>query len=65
MSAKLALGEKIDFGELSSTIGAMVRVSSRLGLQRRTKDITTPSLAAYLEEKHSKAEAGDIDGDAA
>lgn len=48
MSAKLALGETIDFSVLSSTIGAMVRVASRLGLQKRSRDVT-PSLDEYLQ----------------
>jgi len=62
MSAKLALGEAIDFSTLAQTIGAMVRVASRLGIQRRSRDITTPSVEDYLAHKAKQREAENGDG---
>jgi hypothetical protein len=53
MNAKLALGEEIDISEHSSCVGALVRVASRLGLRRRQKDVTPPSLDEYLASKDS------------
>jgi hypothetical protein len=39
LNAQLALGEPIDFSEHAQAVSAMVRIASRLGLQRRAKDI--------------------------
>jgi hypothetical protein len=39
LNTQLALGQKIDLAQHSSAVGAMVRVASRLGLQRRAKDV--------------------------
>jgi hypothetical protein len=47
MNAKLLLGEEIDVSAHAATVSALVRVASRLGLRRRSKDIT-PSLVEYL-----------------
>jgi hypothetical protein len=44
LNCQLALGEKIDLAQHSSAVGAMVRVASRLGLQRRSKDVTPDPL---------------------
>ena len=49
LNVRLLLGEKIDLTELSQIISAMVRVASRLGLRRRSRDVTTPLLKDYLE----------------
>jgi hypothetical protein len=38
----------------------MVRVATRLGLRRRPKDVSVPSLARYLATKGR--EGGDVDG---
>jgi hypothetical protein len=47
LNTKLALGEAIDLSQHAQCVGAMVRVASRLGLQRRAKDIS-PTLSDYL-----------------
>jgi hypothetical protein len=41
LNTRLALGEQIDLSEHSQAVSAMVRVASRLGLQRRVRDITS------------------------
>jgi hypothetical protein len=55
LNTRLALGQPVDFSQAASVVGAMVRVASRLGLQRRAKDVG-PSLSSYLE---SIADAAD------
>ncbi len=49
LNAKLALGEEIDISQHAQCVGAMVRVASRLGIERRQKDIT-PTLADIARE---------------
>jgi hypothetical protein len=39
LNTRLALGQEIDLSQHAQAVSAMVRVASRLGLQRRTKDI--------------------------
>jgi hypothetical protein len=46
LNTRLLLGETIDLGQHAQAVSAMVRVSSRLGLQRRAKDVS--SLGDYL-----------------
>ena len=48
LNTRLLLGQEIDLSEHAATVSAIVRVSSRLGLRRRAKDITPPSVAEYL-----------------
>lgn len=50
LNAKLLLGELVELGDHAAAISAMVRVASRIGIQRRMHDVT-PDLAAYLEAK--------------
>jgi hypothetical protein len=49
LNTRLALGESIDLGQHAQAVSAMVRVASRLGLQRRAKDIG-PTLGDILRE---------------
>jgi hypothetical protein len=49
MNCRLMLGQSIDPTNYGSLTSGLVRLSSRLGLQRRTKDVTTPNLNQYLE----------------
>jgi hypothetical protein len=56
LNTRLLLGEEIDLSQHALAVSAMVRVASRLGLQRRARDvITPPSVAAYLEHKQQRA----------
>ena len=48
MEAQLANGADIDITEYSQLTSTLVRVVSRLGINRRVKDIT-PSVRDYLE----------------
>ena len=50
LNTRLALGQQIDVGSHSTCISAMVRVASRLGIHRRTRDVT-PSLSQYLQQQ--------------
>jgi hypothetical protein len=48
MEAKLANGEKIDVSEHALLCSTLSRLASRIGIDRRSKDIT-PSLKDYIE----------------
>jgi hypothetical protein len=56
LNTQLALGQTIDLAQHAQAVSAMVRVASRLGLQRRSVDITPPSVAEYLEHKSKHRE---------
>jgi hypothetical protein len=47
LNTQLALGQEINLAQHAQAVTAMVRVASRLGLQRRQKDLT-PTLAEYI-----------------
>jgi hypothetical protein len=57
LNTQLALGQEIDLSQHAQAVSAMVRVASRLGLQRRAKDIG-PTLGdllrADLEEQRER-----------
>jgi hypothetical protein len=53
INTRLLLGHEIDFALHTQCVSAMVRVASRLGLQRRGKDEPL-SLDAYLRSKHDE-----------
>jgi hypothetical protein len=61
LNTRLALGLEIDLSQHAQAVSAMVRVASRLGLQRRAK--TVESLQDYLARKY-EATADAIEGDA-
>jgi hypothetical protein len=46
LNTQLALGQPIDLGQHAQCVSAMVRVASRLGIERRAKPIET--LQEYL-----------------
>lgn len=52
LNAQLALGQQIDLSQHAQAVTAMVRVASRLGLQRRQRDVT-PSLSDYLATREA------------
>src|SRR5262249_54145799 len=58
LNARLMAGEEINLAQHAQAVSAMVRVASRLGLQRRQKDVE-PTLAQILaaEEALDAAEA--------
>jgi len=47
LNVRLVLGETIDLSQHALCVSAMVRVASRLGLQRRSRDVT-PTLGDLL-----------------
>ena len=49
LNFKLALGQEIDLGQHAQACSAMVKIASRLGLQRRAKNIG-PSLGDVLRQ---------------
>jgi hypothetical protein len=53
LNTRLALGEAIDVSQHSQCVGAMVRVASRLGLQRRAVDVG-PGLGDLLRRDHER-----------
>jgi hypothetical protein len=63
LNARILLGEKIDLSSYLQASSTMVRIGSRLGLQRRSREI--PALADYLEHKARAADADDVDAEAA
>jgi hypothetical protein len=44
LEARMVRGEEIDIGTLCTLASTTVRISSRLGLERRTKDVTPDPL---------------------
>jgi hypothetical protein len=51
LEAKLADGADIDIGEYTSLTSTLVRVVSRLGIDRVSPDVTPPSVAEYMAHK--------------
>ena len=58
MEARLANGEQIDIGEHALLSSTLVRIAQRIGIDRRSKNIT-PSLRDYLEAKSVEIEAAE------
>jgi hypothetical protein len=56
LNTQLALGQPIDLGQHAQCVSAMVSVASRLGLQRRPKDIG-PSLGDLLRAGQRQEDA--------
>jgi hypothetical protein len=54
MNAKIMLGEEVDLGLHALVAGAMCRLATRLGVKRQARDVTPPSLAAYLATKEEE-----------
>jgi hypothetical protein len=50
MEAKLANGEQIDIAGHSLLVSTMTRIASRIGIDRRSRNVT-PSLSDYLASK--------------
>jgi hypothetical protein len=49
VNARVLLGQEIDLAEHASIISSLVRIASRLGTQRRPRDLAAPSLTSYLD----------------
>jgi hypothetical protein len=63
LNTRLALGEEINLAQHAQAVSAMVRVASRLGLQRRQKVVGELTLGdllrADIEERQRAADAED------
>jgi hypothetical protein len=59
LESRLANGEKIDIAEHSLLSSTLTRLATRIGIDRRSKDISPPSVEAYLahiaKQKQSEA----------
>jgi hypothetical protein len=65
LNYQILLGEaaEADVASFATLASTMLRIGSRLGLQRRPKDITAvPTLARYLQQHHT-AESSDGDSE--
>ena len=51
MNAQIMLGQEVDLGLHALVSGALCRLATRLGVKRVARDVTPPSLAAYLASK--------------
>jgi hypothetical protein len=58
LNTRLALGQEIDLSQHAQAVSAMVRVATRLGLQRRAKPVET--LQEYLARKYPKQQAVEV-----
>jgi len=58
MEAQLAKGEAIDVGQYALLSSSLVRIATRIGLDRRARNIT-PTLSEYLESKANATEAAE------
>jgi hypothetical protein len=57
--AKLLAGEPIEVDEYSAITTSMIRSATRLGTQRRVKDVT-PRLEEYLRHKARTSDIDDV-----
>jgi hypothetical protein len=57
LNCRQLLGQEIDLGIYCQCASTMTRIASRLGLRRRPRDVSTPSLQDYLKD----IEEGDQD----
>jgi hypothetical protein len=57
LNARVLLGQEVSLAEFAGIASTMVRVASRLGLQRRTRDVTLPDPLRYRAESEDEDEA--------
>ena len=50
MNARLLLGQPVDLTAHATAVSTMVRVASRIGLERVARDVTPPRLSDYLRQ---------------
>ena len=51
LNTRWALGERMDLGEHAQCVNVLVKVATRLGLKRRAKDVSAPTLSQYLSQR--------------
>ncbi len=59
LNARMLLGQAIDLGQHAQAVSAMVRVASRLGIERQARDVSPPSVEAYLAHVNAQREAAE------
>jgi hypothetical protein len=59
LNCRVLVGETISLADLCTLISTQTRVASRLGLSRRPRDVSTPSLSAYLAAAETKPNDGE------
>ena len=52
----LSAGEAVDLDSYGRATSHLRRLFETLGLERRTRDVTTPSIAEYLEQVRREGE---------
>jgi hypothetical protein len=60
MEARLARGEQINIQEYSLLVSTIVRVTQRIGMERRARNVT-PSLGQYLSNKKTTGAGTDAE----
>ncbi len=53
MEAEFVAGDGYDLERYLHLVGTLARTLTKLGLERRARDVTEPSLHEYLLQKHS------------
>ena len=61
MEAALVQGQTVDIGDYSQLTSTMVRLASRIGLDRLPRDITPANLDAYIARRKAEAELDEAD----
>ena len=59
LNARLLIGEKVEIAAYNQVSHALVRIASRLGLQRRQRDVT-PTLQQYLSTRTQHTNGDDV-----
>ncbi|MGE3990119.1 hypothetical protein [Pseudorhodoplanes sp.] len=54
MEARIANGDNVDIAQHALIASTLVRLSSKIGIDRRSKVVSTPALKDYLESKTQK-----------
>jgi hypothetical protein len=57
INTRLLLGQQIDLAEHAQAVSSLVRVASRLGIRRRAKDVSPPTLSDILRADEQKDDA--------
>ncbi len=59
MEARLVSGEAIDIAEHSQLSSTLVRLASRIGLERVPKDVTPATLNEYMAQRRRELDAAE------
>lgn len=60
MEAKMAVGEKIPIDDHAALSSTLVRIAHRIGVDRRSRVINTPTLRDYLDDQTSDDETATV-----